>query len=454
MLNWIIRSFKVKKDTPLRVSDPRISQEDIDPDALKVIHRLQQHNFKAYVVGGAVRDRLLGIKPKDCDVVTSARPNEIRQLFRNAFIIGRRFRLVHVKFRMNKVIETATFRRHHGQEEGTPVEADNVFGTEEDDAFRRDFTLNALFYDPFSNQIIDYVGGLKDIEDKKIRCLGDPQVRLMEDPVRILRAIKFAAKFNLRMEGNLDKSIHKLKDNIKLCSQRRLYEELLKILRLGVFEAFVRKADEYGFLHAYLPFFHAYWQRNREETLQLARAIDHYSAQKPNEPHFLFCLLLWPRVNEKFRACGDIQKAVRMAFGDLNSILPLSKLDKIKVRMILGLLPRFEFLMNLRSKKRRYMIRKFVRTPFFREALELLRALETIEQGDTPGFRFWSEELNRPQEPRENQFRPAQTRPEPKTALPPAEPETSQHQGEQAPLPQNLNAQSIPRRRLPPEQNP
>lgn len=388
--------MRVKKTSPLRITDPRISPDNIDPDALKVIRRLQEHGYAAYVVGGAVRDQLLGIPPKDCDVVTSAKPNEIRNLFRNAFIIGRRFKLVHVRFRMNKVIETATFRKHHGQEDGELVSHDNVFGTEEDDAFRRDFTLNGLFYDPSANQIIDYVGGLKDIEERRIRCLGRPDIRLTEDPVRILRAIKFAAKFNLRMDPALDKSIHRLKGSIKLCSQRRLFEELLKILKIGLFEAFVKKADEYEFLGDYLPFFNEYRQKNKDQALQLARACDHYSVQKPNEPHFIFALLVWPKVRERNNTCHDIHQAMHHVFAEFNNTLPLSRLDKVRIRMIIGLLPKFEYLRTLNSKKRRGLVRNFLRSPGFREALELYRAIETIEQGDTPGFRYWSEILNRP----------------------------------------------------------
>ncbi len=420
MLNWIIQSLKIKaKNTPLCTSDPRISPEDFDPDALKVIYRLQQHGHKAYIVGGAIRDRLLGLTPKDCDVATSARPNEIRQLFRNAFIIGRRFKLVHVRFRMNKVIETATFRGHHGEDEGAPVTHDNVFGTEEDDAFRRDFTINALFYDPSKNQIIDYVGGLRDIEERKIRCIGDPDVRLIEDPVRILRAIKFAAKFNLRMAKNLDKAIHKLKHNIKLSSERRLFEEFLKILRLGIFEAFVKQAEEYSFLNHYLPFFKSYLTKDSDTALKIARACDHYAIQKPNEPHFLFALLVWPRVKEKFIATRDIQKAMHLTFAELNHILPVSRQDKVRIRFILQLLPRFDYLMDTPVRKRRALVRKFTHAPFFREALELYRSIETIEKGDNPGYRYWIEIINRPVDNRV----PANTKPAAPPALAPDHPQ-------------------------------
>src|SRR6187455_1881342 len=191
-----------------------ISRKLIDADALKVLYRLHQSNYVAYLVGGSVRDLLLGRRPKDFDIGTSAHPYQIKKLFRNCWIIGRRFRLAHVRFG-TKTIEVATFRRPVSQEElaaadepqpetamrtegdESPdrlVHRDNTFGTPEEDAFRRDFTINALFYDIATFSIIDYVGGLKDLEHRVIRSIGDPGVRFLEDPVRMLRAVVFAAR--------------------------------------------------------------------------------------------------------------------------------------------------------------------------------------------------------------------------------------------------------------------
>ena len=189
-----------------------ISRSDIDPDALKVLYRLRQGEHTAYLVGGSVRDLLLGRRPKDFDIGTSAHPYQVKKLFRNCWIIGRRFRLAHVKFGQ-KVIEVATFRRQvaAGEEvvqDGVPapdpttpegeqlIHHDNTFGTPEEDAFRRDFTINALFYDIGTFSIIDYVGGLKDLEQRLIRSIGDPGVRFIEDPVRMMRAVVFAARLD------------------------------------------------------------------------------------------------------------------------------------------------------------------------------------------------------------------------------------------------------------------
>src|ERR1700716_629255 len=193
-----------------------ISRQDIDPDALKVLYRLRQGEHTAYLVGGSARDLLLGPPPKDSDIGTSAHPYQVKKLFRNCWIIGRRFRLAHVKFGQ-KVIEVATFRRQVaiGEEvvaDGVPapdpttpegehlIHHDNTFGTPEEDAFRRDFTINALFYDIATFSVIDYVGGLEDLRAGFVRAIGDPDVRVREDPVRMLRAVALAARLNFAID--------------------------------------------------------------------------------------------------------------------------------------------------------------------------------------------------------------------------------------------------------------
>jgi poly(A) polymerase len=268
-----------------------ISRKDIDPDALKVLYRLRQFNHIAYLVGGSVRDLLLGRHPKDFDIGTSAHPYQVKKLFRNCWIIGRRFRLAHVKFGQ-KVIEVATFRRQvaPGEEvvqDGVPAHAlheidrdaasgesvppsgialpadgaadaanehlihrDNTFGTPEEDAFRRDFTINALFYDIATFSIIDYVGGLDDLHARVVRSIGDPDVRLREDPVRMIRAIALAARLDFTIEPGLLAAIRTHRREIVKSSPARLLEEYYKILRAGAAEAAFRGLADVGLLES------------------------------------------------------------------------------------------------------------------------------------------------------------------------------------------------------------
>jgi poly(A) polymerase len=240
-----------------------ISRRDIDPDALKVLYRLKEGGFIAYLVGGGVRDLLLGRQPKDFDVGTSAHPYQVKRLFRNCWIIGRRFRLAHVKFGQ-KIIEVATFRRHVPPSNGTDpgaadaaaggrdtfggrdllIHRDNTFGTPEEDAFRRDFTVNALFYDIATFSIIDYVGGLRDLHDRVIRAIGDPEERFLEDPVRMLRAVAFAERLDFRLDPPVEDAIRLLRGEIARSAPARLMEEYYKVLRTGssarVFRALAR----------------------------------------------------------------------------------------------------------------------------------------------------------------------------------------------------------------------
>jgi poly(A) polymerase len=241
-----------------RVADAQeISLDLIDPQALSVVRRLRRFGHKAYLVGGCVRDLLLGLTPKDFDIATDAKPEEIKSIFRNSRIIGRRFRLVHLYFRGGKIIEVSTFRAQvePESEEGEDllIRRDNVFGTEQEDALRRDFTINGLFYDVAAGRIIDHVGGLDDIRSRYLRMIGDPQVRLREDPVRILRAIRFQAKTGLEMDPELLRCIREYKDDIQLCAPARVLEETLRLLRIGFSARTVELMEQTGVLRVLLP---------------------------------------------------------------------------------------------------------------------------------------------------------------------------------------------------------
>ena len=251
---------KAKKDMPIIRARPDhcISRKNIDQDALRVLYRLDKLGYTAYLVGGGVRDLLLGRTPKDFDVGTSAKPNEVKHAFRNCFLIGRRFRLAHVRFGQ-KVIETATFRQN-SQTVGEIIEhaaegpfEDNTFGTPETDAHRRDFTVNGLFYNIHDFSVIDWVGGLEDLDKKLIRSIGDPMIRFREDPVRMMRAIKFAARLDFTIEKDTEKAICKLHSMIHTAAEPRVCEEVFRLFPYGKSEAAFRMMWEYGLLGDLLP---------------------------------------------------------------------------------------------------------------------------------------------------------------------------------------------------------
>lgn len=235
-------------------ADHVLSRRDIDPDALKVLYRLKNHGFTAYLVGGGVRDLLLGRRPKDFDVGTSASPQQVKRLFRNCFIIGRRFRLCHVRFGPKKVVEVSTFRRLAEPEQGdTLIRRDNTFGTPEQDAFRRDFTVNALFYDIATFSVIDYVGGLQDLAQRVIRTIGGPAVRFREDPARMLRAVALAARLDFTIDRDTTEAIRLLRGEIVKSSSARLLDEFYKILRQGASRRTFEALHQLGLLAYLLP---------------------------------------------------------------------------------------------------------------------------------------------------------------------------------------------------------
>jgi len=207
----------------------KIDNSLIEIDAKKVIYRLKRFGYQAYIVGGAIRDLLLGKKPKDFDVATDAKPNEIKKIFCNARLIGRRFKLVHIIFK-DRIIETATFRANIKTKKGIIIN-DNKFGTIEEDALRRDFGINALYYDIESENIIDYVNGYKDIQKRRIRTLKKADISFLEDPVRMIRAIKYSILLNCKIEKKIENSIKKNSSQIKKCSPFRLLEEINKIIK-------------------------------------------------------------------------------------------------------------------------------------------------------------------------------------------------------------------------------
>jgi poly(A) polymerase len=240
-----------------------LEDDRIDPEAAKVVRRLERSGFEAYLVGGCVRDLLLGGKPKDFDVATNARPDDVRGLFRNCRIIGRRFRLAHILFGGGKVIEVATFRRNPAMEapeeeaseifDDLLIRSDNVFGEAHEDALRRDFTVNALFYDLDRRQVLDWCGGMQDIRRRTIHTIGDPMVRFREDPIRILRATKFAARLDLGIATDVYDAMVATRDDLAKAARPRLFEEILRLLRGGAAHRSMWLLWETGAMSVVLP---------------------------------------------------------------------------------------------------------------------------------------------------------------------------------------------------------
>lgn len=233
------------------LKDHEIDVDKIDRHALYILEKLQAKGYKAYLVGGSVRDLLLNKKPKDFDISTSAKPEEIKTLFSNCFLIGKRFRLAHIRFG-RKIIEVSTFRAGDIESE-LLITHDNVWGDEEEDVLRRDFTINGLFYDSSEQMIIDYVEGYPDIQKKYLRAIGQPFVRFKQDPVRMIRMLKFQARFGFEIEQEMLLALQDCKGEITKSSQARILKELLRMLELGFAKPFFKLMTDHGLIQLLLP---------------------------------------------------------------------------------------------------------------------------------------------------------------------------------------------------------
>lgn len=381
-----------------------LSRRDIDPDALKVLYRLKEAGFKAYLVGGGVRDLLLGRRPKDFDIGTDAHPYQIKKLFRNCFIIGRRFRLAHIRFG-TKVIEVATFRRQVTADEAAEAEAaadageaplpgehgqqvrrDNSFGTDEEDAFRRDFTINALFYDIATFSIIDYVGGLEDLRRRVIRSIGDPNVRFLEDPVRMQRAVSFSARLGFTLDPPVSAAIARLGSHLALAAPARLMDEYYKILRTGVAAPTFAALKSAGLLRVLSPVLDA-GAATGEFQASLAR-LDAYRKGFESAPELLTNPLLLGSliVPLGFTPAGWPVWMEEGGKPGLNlGVVPLARRDVERVHQVLMLQRRLRGEPSRSSHARRMLMQRSA----FGEALLWLEL-----HGDAPdAVAFWRDQL-------------------------------------------------------------
>jgi poly(A) polymerase len=403
-----------------------ISRRDIDPDALKVLYRLHHAGHVAYLVGGSVRDLLLGRKPKDFDVGTTAHPYQIKRLFRNCWIIGRRFRLAHVKFGA-KTIEVATFRRQvpADVEDEVPVGAlapdeaaglvdlrpgdararlvrrDNTFGTPEEDAFRRDFTVNALFYDIATFSVIDYVGGLDDLQARVIRAIGDPDVRFLEDPVRMLRAIVLAARLDFRIDPPVLEAIVRHRGEIAKAAPARLLEEYYKVLRSGAALRAFHLLGEAGLLAHISPEIPWPLPQALEHSLG---ALDAYRARFDRIPDTLTNPVLLGSLIAPVGLLrggprrGEGPRGTHAGWGPGLGALPLARRDVDILQQLLALQPRL-VQPDLPPRTQRALLHRVA----FRDALTWLE----IHGRDGEAAARWRELLEREPLPRRGHEPPA-----------------------------------------------
>ncbi|HEY5284152.1 MAG TPA: polynucleotide adenylyltransferase PcnB [Polyangia bacterium] len=402
-----------------------IRLEQIDPDALRVVQRLLRYQHKAYLVGGCVRDLLLGRKPKDFDVATSATPNDIRRCFRNCRIIGRRFRLAHVFFG-RKIIETATFRSNPRPNEDESGEAtgqdkvdgkqdkidetveakpadkpsdllirhDNVFGTEEEDARRRDFTINGLFFDVQSATVIDHVTGLPDLEARLVRTIGDPDIRFREDPVRILRAVKFAARCDLTIEAETYRSMMEHKAELAKCAQARVTEEFYRLLRAGAARRSFELLVETGLLEFLLPEMAQAWKsgdddpevkRRIERFWAYLRALDESIAahdQPPSDAMILATLLLPPLRDALSPDAVPVQNMAKVVADSVQPVLDRLKASRRDSELCRQILLTLRYLLPSNRPARQRA--RLANRPFYQDAAWLGAIVAKAEGFEPP----------------------------------------------------------------------
>ncbi len=382
-----------------------LSTRFIDPDALKILYRLHDRGFQAYLVGGCVRDLLLGKIPKDFDVATDAHPQQIRELFRNSRLIGRRFRLAHVFFRNNKFIEVSTFRRRSEFEEDGETHSprpDNTFGTPSEDAFRRDITINGIFYNIADFSLIDYVGGLEDLRRKIIRCIGDPQEKFTSDPVRMIRVIRHAARTGFTIEEKTYRSLLGHVEKLRFCSPSRVREEFMRELREGPVQESMKMMLTSGMLFSLFPSFSRSLAEagQREYFIKIIAAIDDlHSAGKVPSAEFCLSLFLLPSMGFDCPRTGFppgrrgqalFQQKVKEWVTE--TLQPLHFARNIREAIIHLMAAQRIFHEFLPLRKLPWFL---TRLPYFSQALHLFEIEARARGEDATGF-FWTTDAGPP----------------------------------------------------------
>jgi poly(A) polymerase len=405
MIKALINRLRGRPATPpalKRVVIPRdqhpISRKDISSAALKTLYRLREQGHQGFLVGGGVRDLLLGLHPKDFDVATSATPEQVKQAFGGQCqLIGRRFRLAHVRYG-REVIEVATLRAHHTQAEGDAqartsndglILRDNVWGTIEEDAERRDFTVNALYYNIEDFSIWDFAGGLKDIERRELHLIGDPDTRYREDPVRMIRAIRFAAKLNFSIAASTAEPIHRLGGLLDDISSHRLFDEAQKLLASGHAAQVLNLLQEYGLFRHLFPLGGRSEESKRLLTLTANSTDQRLAEGKSVNPAFFYATLLWEQVRVEYQRLQDagippvpaLQQAGQRVISRQVERTAIPRFTAQTIREIWEMQPRLD-------KPRPRQVEMLVQQQRFRAAYDFLVLRENAGE-KTAGFGQW-----------------------------------------------------------------
>ena len=403
----------------IAVAQHGLQRDQISRGCRRTIETLQESGYQAYVVGGAVRDLLAGLTPKDFDVATSATPEQVRHCFRRSRIIGRRFQIVHVNMGA-ETIEVTTFRGHHGEQGGNKAQTDdqgrvlrdNVFGSQAEDAARRDFTVNALYYAPTSETIVDYHHGVADLRQKTLRMIGDPKTRYREDPVRMLRAVRLAAKLGLMIDPEASRPIREMTDLIENVPPSRLFDEMLKLLTSGHAVRCVTRLREEGLHHGLLPLLDVILDQplgERFVMLALDATDRRVREDKPISPGFLFATLLWNEVLVKWellQSGGEpVIPALFLAMDEVLDVqaekLAITRRIAGDIKDIWALQPRFE----QRSGKRPYGV---LQQPRFKAGYDFLLLRAESGELDPEVGAWWTDFLHASDQGRAAMLLPSQ----------------------------------------------
>ena len=383
-----------------------ISRSNISRAALKVLYRLKDAGFQSFLVGGAVRDMLLGLRPKDFDIATDAEPEQVHDLFRNSRMIGRRFRIVHVRFG-REIIEVATFRAASSGDTGGDSQSDdegrllrdNVYGTIDEDVWRRDFTANALYYNIADFTIWDYVGGVRDVEARRLELIGDPETRLREDPVRVLRAVRFAAKLDFSLDPALQAAIDGYKDLLVNVPAARLFDEFLKMFQAGFARQSFALLRKYRVFRELFPDTWAALEADEDGSFErfIERALENtdarIAADKPVTPMFLLGVFLWGPIRGRAeglreeKRMGEVQALGLAAFELISrqqQIISLPRRFTSPMREMLTMQPRF----HQQRGKRGLRLLEHRR---FRAAYDFMLLRSEVGEVDPAVATFWTE---------------------------------------------------------------